>query len=919
MNDDIASLQIRVLTDQVDAANRRLATLEATGARTEKTLGSISRVSFTKVLGTLAALGVSVTALTRSATAATRQWLEYDKAVKEVNSITQQTRAEFTQMRRDVLDLSVALGVDATMAARGLYQAISAGVPRENAITFLATASKAAIAGVTDVNTAVDGLTNVINAFKIPVEQAEAVADKLFSAVVNGKTTFQELSNEMSKASVPAAALGVDLDELLGMVVAITKQGTGTAEAFTQVRAVLTALTNPSKELLDTYENLGIQSIRLAIEQNGLVNTLEQVRQAYDGQDAALVRALRRSEAYLGVLSTTGSNLAEVKSATDAAANSAGLMGDAYAENSNTLENALTSLRASAIGLVETMEGSLGVISKFTELLRDAAFAINELASSEGSWSRQGHRALEMFGDSPAAVLEMERNLGKMTQRLENLTEARDRMLARGVTAAPSAWHGFTDPASVQLHKTNEEIARLTNESDRLRSSLSNLSPQARQTAEAMNELADLEEKRQQGLISGSEFIRAHDEIHKRLEVQKTTLEIIAGGDERRARAAEELAEQQRRNREIAIAQAAEEAKALEEKDRRLASIAERAQDLATTARERLVYQLEQVQEAHKEGAITDDVASKAKANLREQIALIDERNEKASGGGSGGGSSVASALPTTGATFLPDLIDPFGTHSALDALRAQEDMIRESYERRKDAILEMTEVTEEERLALLADASQRYQDLMAKADEARREIALDHASGFFRDLATMASVFGRRGAEVAKAAAIAQATVDMYASANAAFKSLVGVPFVGPALATAAAGAALASGAANIQRIKATEYSGAYEHGGQIPSGKFGLVGEAGPELVKGPAVVTSARTTEGMMRGGSGSSVQVNIVNNTGAEVTEKRSKQDDREIIEFIIGQARDRVADDIKKGGTSVARAIEGTYKMGRGRR
>jgi tape measure domain-containing protein len=46
--------------------------------------------------------------------------------------------------------------------------------------------------------------------------------------------------------------------------------------------------------------------------------------------------------------------------------------------------------------------------------------------------------------------------------------------------------------------------------------------------------------------------------------------------------------------------------------------------------------------------------------------------------------------------------------------------------------------------------------------------------------------------------------------------------------------------------------FAGLFAEGGRIPSGKYGIVGERGPELVRGPANVTSARDTAAMMGGG-------------------------------------------------------------------
>ncbi|MBD1582506.1 hypothetical protein [Pseudoalteromonas sp. S16_S37] len=56
------------------------------------------------------------------------------------------------------------------------------------------------------------------------------------------------------------------------------------------------------------------------------------------------------------------------------------------------------------------------------------------------------------------------------------------------------------------------------------------------------------------------------------------------------------------------------------------------------------------------------------------------------------------------------------------------------------------------------------------------------------------------------------------------------------------------ATGASVMSTIKGANFSGAYDHGGLIPAGKIGLVGEYGPELIAGPINVTSRRTTAGL-----------------------------------------------------------------------
>ena len=96
------------------------------------------------------------------------------------------------------------------------------------------------------------------------------------------------------------------------------------------------------------------------------------------------------------------------------------------------------------------------------------------------------------------------------------------------------------------------------------------------------------------------------------------------------------------------------------------------------------------------------------------------------------------------------------------------------------------------------------------------------------------------------KAFAIAKSTMDMYTAISAA------MAVQGP-LGWAQIGPIMASMSSLIGQISSISYSGAYDKGGIIPSGKWGIVGEYGPEIVQGPANVTSREKTAELLRGSS------------------------------------------------------------------
>ncbi|RYJ44533.1 hypothetical protein [Flavobacterium beibuense] len=110
--------------------------------------------------------------------------------------------------------------------------------------------------------------------------------------------------------------------------------------------------------------------------------------------------------------------------------------------------------------------------------------------------------------------------------------------------------------------------------------------------------------------------------------------------------------------------------------------------------------------------------------------------------------------------------------------------------------------INEQQYNDLLKAEAQEHEDNVGDIKEAAMERKLSLASSTFGNMSTILGKESKAG----KAMAVAQATIDTYQSAVSAFKSLSGIPIVGPALGAAAAGAAVATGLANIKKITSTK-----------------------------------------------------------------------------------------------------------------
>ena len=122
------------------------------------------------------------------------------------------------------------------------------------------------------------------------------------------------------------------------------------------------------------------------------------------------------------------------------------------------------------------------------------------------------------------------------------------------------------------------------------------------------------------------------------------------------------------------------------------------------------------------------------------------------------------------------------------------------------------------------------------------------------------------------KAAAIAAVTIDTYMSATAAFKSLAGIPVVGPVLGAVAAAAAIVAGLKNVKAIMAVKTpnvpAGSSEPGFvDIPSPSMPSTGGALPSIGDGGGIPPDIASDGGGSRrapsgGGGGGSVRAYVI---------------------------------------------------------
>jgi TP901 family phage tail tape measure protein len=235
-------------------------------------------------------------------------------------------------MSADVLNFSSRMGIATTEAVPALYQALSAGVPKENVFKFLEDAGKLGIAGVTDLKTATGVLALAVNNFTGEGLNATQASDLLFTAVRVGTTTMDELSGAVANVGPGAAALGIKFGEVTGALAAMTATSGNANQSSTQLRALLGELGNEGSKVGKVFAEVSGQTFREFTANGGTLQEAlsmlgEETAKTGKGADTLFGSI----EAGQGVMALTGENAVKFTDAMAAMGDSTGATDRAFA------------------------------------------------------------------------------------------------------------------------------------------------------------------------------------------------------------------------------------------------------------------------------------------------------------------------------------------------------------------------------------------------------------------------------------------------------------------------------------------------------------------------------------------------------------------------------------------------------------
>jgi TP901 family phage tail tape measure protein len=306
--------------------------VDKSNSKMTKSFAGLSRLGILPMVASFGAAAVSIRGIISSSMA-------FEKGMANISTLVDTTSESMDRMGSKVLEISRSMPVAISDLTSALYDVRSAGISAGDAMGVLENSGKLAVAGLGSTKEAVDIVTSSINAFGLKGEEVDGVYDLLFQTIKNGKTTLPDLASGFGAVAGTVAKAGIELDEYLASVAAMTTTGLPAAQAHTQLRAAIAGLTRETELSVAVFTKLGAKNFPDLIQKaGGMVEAFKQISGALGNNDAEIIKLLGSVEAYNAVVGLTGGQNEAFTQTLATMRTEVGALEEAFGKQSQTLE-----------------------------------------------------------------------------------------------------------------------------------------------------------------------------------------------------------------------------------------------------------------------------------------------------------------------------------------------------------------------------------------------------------------------------------------------------------------------------------------------------------------------------------------------------------------------------------------------------
>lgn len=377
------------LTDRVSEPLRRIRSNMEENSRLNRQLGRDVR-NVGRGFGSIASTMMpAATAVSAFGALGTKTFMDFEDTITGAGVKAGATGEQLERMKETALKLGHDFPITASEAAEAMDRLAAGGFDAEQTMAAMPGIIEASVASGEDMATTSDVITSALNIWNLKTgdvaENTQHVADVVQMAANVSKLGMADFGLAMQYAGAPAAALGVNIEELSTAMAIMSNNGIEASTIGTSLRSTMSRLASPPKEAAAAIDQLGLHLQNADGSFVGIIEAISQMREAMDGmtdtQQVGIAKAIAGEDAFSGLLALIKTSPEAYKEVEDSIKNSTGSSHEAYVKMQNTLKGSINAMKSA----VESLAISFG--STLAPSVKTAADAIKSIADFLGGLS----------------------------------------------------------------------------------------------------------------------------------------------------------------------------------------------------------------------------------------------------------------------------------------------------------------------------------------------------------------------------------------------------------------------------------------------------------------------------------------------------------------------------------------------------
>ena len=302
---------------------------------------------------------------------------KFEQSMANVGSVARATPEDFAKLTKAAKEAGETTRFTATQAADALYYLASAGYDAEKSMNALNGVLQLAGATGSDLAFTSSTVAASISQFNLEASEASRVANVFTAAITNSQANMNKLATSMQYVGPVASAMGMSLEQTIGILQILYNTGLEASSAGTALRGALADLADSSSAANKKLRVLGISFDEINPATNSFAEIIDVLNQhSITGADALTIFGRRAGPALIKLLQAGKDEIEKYTNAvtgTNAAA-------EAYERQNDTLAGSLDFLKSAWESLIikfikEVAPAIRGVVDILTQVVKVVANA----------------------------------------------------------------------------------------------------------------------------------------------------------------------------------------------------------------------------------------------------------------------------------------------------------------------------------------------------------------------------------------------------------------------------------------------------------------------------------------------------------------------------------------------------------------